>query len=380
MMSHEIRTPLNAVLGLASTLLHDGLTPEQQRIVGVIHESGDTLLRILNDILDFSRLDAGRLTLESVPFSPADLTRQVVDVHQPAADAKGVTLLLQDDRTLPPLLRGDAGRVRQVLHNLISNAVKFTDQGGIVVRTRCLAHGIASATLEWNVTDTGIGISLENQAKLFDAFMQADDSITRRFGGSGLGLAISRQLAERMGGSISVESSEGQGSSFTVQLTLPLAEADLPKPVAAVSPADALSARLAAMGRPAQILLAEDNRTNQFLIQQILKDFAIQLDIAVDGNEAVKAAEAKAYDLICMDVRMPIMDGLEATRHIRAVAGPCQAIPILAMTANAFREDQQACAAAGMTDFVPKPISRQALIEAIWRALPAEATVVPPTS
>ena len=369
MMSHEIRTPMNAVLGLASSLLDDPLTPDQREAVVAIRDSGDTLLRILNDILDFSKLDAGRMTFETAPFSPVGLAHDALSVYSPYALAKGLAIRLDADPLAPPALLGDAGRIRQVLHNLVANAVKFTDAGEVVIAVRGIDRTAMAATVEWTVSDTGIGIAPGKLATLFDAFVQADNSITRRFGGSGLGLAISRQIVDRMGGTIEVQSVQGQGSEFRFCLTLPLAQETAPQ----ADPAQAsavLTARLAALGRPMRVLVAEDNPTNQFVVRRLLKGFAIPVDLANDGVEAVQAAAATTYDMICMDMRMPEMDGLEATRVIRRGTGPSRLAPIVAMTANAFPEDMAACRAAGMSDFVAKPVSKERLVEAILRALP----------
>lgn len=368
MMSHEIRTPMNAVLGLASSLLDESLTADQRVAVTAIRDSGDTLLRILNDILDFSKLDAGRMTFEAVPFSPAALAHDALSIYSPYAAAKGLTAHLDEDADLPAALLGDAGRIRQVLHNLVGNAVKFTDAGAVTIRVRCLRREAATAMIEWTVQDSGIGIPAEKLATLFDAFVQADDSITRRFGGSGLGLAISKQLVTRMGGTIEVESVLGQGSRFRFCLTLPLA-GEIAAPSDPQQSAGALRARLAALGRPIRVLLAEDNPTNQFVITRLLKGFAAQIDLAADGAQAVQAASQAAYDMICMDMRMPEMDGLEATRMIRRRDGPSRQAPIVAMTANVFPEDIAACRAAGMNDFVAKPITKDKLVEAMLRAL-----------
>ena len=399
MMSHEIRTPMNAVLGLTATLLEERLTAEQRGVVRAIHTSGDSLLRILNDILDFSRLDAGRMTFEYGAFSPATLTQQTLSVHGPVAVEKGVFLEVMQDSDMPARVVGDAGRIGQVLHNLVSNAIKFTRTGGVTVHARRVATesddirpGAAEAgqmgggmgggqtggdagragservTIEWTVTDTGIGIAPEKLGSLFDAFVQADTSITRRFGGSGLGLAISRQLVDRMGGTIGVTSIPGVGSTFKVRLTLRLAadrEAARPEPPAD----DSLARHLASRDRPLRLLLAEDNAINKLVFSRMLAGLPILVDIADNGNEAVRAAERTRYDLICMDMSMPEMDGLEATRAIRRGHGPCRAAPIVAMTANAFPEDVTACLNAGMNDFVSKPIGKPTLLNAILRAL-----------
>ena len=370
MMSHEIRTPMNAVLGLTSTLLSEELSPDQRQVVRTIHSSGDSLLRILNDILDFSRLDAGRMTFEYIPFSPSTLTQENLSVHGPVAMEKGIRLKVRQSPDLPARLIGDAGRIGQVLHNLVSNAIKFTRAGCVSVNARLVGVENGKATVEWTVTDTGIGIAPEKLNKLFDAFVQADDSITRRFGGSGLGLAICKQLIDQMGGKIEAESTPNKGSTFRVRLTLevaPAGEAEDAQPGF-----DAVFARrLEELGRPLSLLLAEDNAVNKFVFSRLLKGMPVEIDIADNGIQAVRSAEQKVYDLICMDMSMPEMDGLEATREIRRNGGPCAQVPIVAMTANAFPEDVAACRTAGMTDFVSKPISRQTLITAILRAMPS---------
>ena len=295
------------------------------------------------------------------------------EVHRPGATIKNVALEWIADKRLPPRLTGDAGRIRQILHNLLSNAVKFTEAGAIVVRARCVDLSSDAAMVEWTVSDSGIGIAPAKLDRLFDSFTQADDSITRRFGGSGLGLAISRQLVDLMNGELTVESVEREGSTFTLRLRLPIAEpASAPAAATGGGTAD-FTGRVRQLGRPVRALLVEDNRTNQFLIEQMLKDHPIELTIAWNGAEAVEAAARDRFDLVFMDMRMPVMDGLEATQAIRAGTGLCRDVPIIAMTANAYQEDQDACMAAGMTDFIAKPISRQALLDAIVKALPKRA-------
>jgi signal transduction histidine kinase/ActR/RegA family two-component response regulator/NO-binding membrane sensor protein with MHYT domain len=376
MMSHEIRTPMNAVLGLAGALLDEELSLDQRNVVTAIRDSGDSLMRILNDILDFSKLDAGRLTLEPVAFSPETLTLGALSVFQPRAVGKGLRIRVEADPALPPLLEGDAGRIRQVLHNLVSNAVKFTDSGEITIRARCAAAEADTATIEWTVSDTGIGIAPEHLGCLFDEFMQADNSITRRFGGSGLGLAISKRIVEQMGGSISVDSTPGAGSTFRFRLGLKRAEVrEAPRQDPRAAEAK-LRQILAGLGRKLRLLLAEDDLTNQFVVVRLLRDLDIQVDVVSDGVEAVRAAARQVYDVICMDMRMPEMDGLQATRAIRAKGGPSQRVPIIAMTANAFAEDMQACRDAGMNDFIAKPVSKQMFIEAILRAVVSEDALV----
>jgi PAS domain S-box-containing protein len=369
MMSHEIRTPMNAVLGLTTVLLGDGLSSSQQQMVSVIRESGEALLRILDDILDYSKLDAGRLTFEAIPFSPATLTHEAVSVHGPAAMAKGLSISAAVDPNIPETLMGDAGRIRQVLMNLVSNAVKFTDAGAVVIQARSADNEDGTVSVTWDVRDTGIGISEEKLSRLFEEFVQADDSITRRFGGTGLGLAISRRIVEQMGGEIHAESEPGLGSTFRFRLAL--ARAACPA-VAAEPPhahAVALRAVLRQLGRPARLLVAEDNPTNQFVLEQLLRSFDVTVDVVGDGEAAVAAASARPYDAACMDMRMPKMDGLEATRAIHRLDGAAATMPIIALTANAFPSDVKACLDAGMAHFVAKPISRDLLCQALVSAL-----------
>ncbi len=376
-MSHEIRTPMNAVLGLATSLLDGTLTEEQRHAVMTIHDSGDSLLRILNDILDYSKLEAGKLEFENVVFAPATLAEAARSILGPRAAAKRITFVVNTAGDVPEAVLGDVGRLRQVVLNLVSNAVKFTDAGTVTIETTLLARESGMATLRWRISDTGIGIAADKLSELFVEFVQADGSINRRFGGSGLGLAISKRIVEQMGGAIAVESTVGVGSAFSFQVKLPLA-------VAAVShartlgpdAAERLRGFIAGLGRSLRVLVAEDNPTNQFVLRQMLKGFDIRLDMAADGAEAVTAAERDVHDAICMDMQMPEVDGLTATRIIRAHGGRLATVPIIALTGNAFDEDERACADAGMDAFIAKPINKNLLLSTLLRL--CEAHIVEP--
>jgi CheY-like chemotaxis protein/HPt (histidine-containing phosphotransfer) domain-containing protein/anti-sigma regulatory factor (Ser/Thr protein kinase) len=363
-------------LGLTSTLLETKLDAEQRSSILAIHDAGDNLLDILNGILDFSKLEAGQLVLEQIAFSPEALVHSALSIIGPRASAKGLAIRSVNDAGLPQALEGDAGHIRQVLINLVSNAVKFTAGGEVVVSTRCLARDGKLATIEWAVSDTGIGIAPEHIGALFANFVQADNSISRRFGGSGLGLSICKRLVEQMGGEIKVISAPGQGSTFRFSLTLPVAEhIALPENDDQAVYA-ALKTRIAALGRPLRILIVDDNSTNRLVAAKMLKDFEVQSNMACDGAEAVTAASNFNYDVILMDVRMPEMDGLEATRAIRSRGGQLKTVPIIAFTANAFAEDVKACHEVGMNDFVVKPVRKKVMVEAILRVLVSRVPAV----
>jgi signal transduction histidine kinase/ligand-binding sensor domain-containing protein/ActR/RegA family two-component response regulator len=361
-MSHEIRTPMNGVLGMTDAALALSHSAEQRELLTVAKSSADSLLGIINDILDFSKIEAGKLTLVSVPFQLRELIASTTKALSLSGKNPRVTLELEHEASLHDDYLGDPERLRQILVNLVGNALKFTEKGRVVTRVRELARDEKFSTLSIEVEDTGIGIAPEKQSLIFDSFQQADLSTTRRYGGTGLGLSISKMLAELHGGQIGVKSELGKGSifHFTVRLLRAAPAEKVSSPVNGSAP----------RGPVLQVLLAEDNIVNQKVAVRLLERRGHEVVVANNGREALSAAHAKSFDVILMDLHMPEMDGLEATRAIRSAPElRAKRTPIIAVTAGALPEDQERCIQAGMDGYVTKPIRAEALLAAIDEAL-----------
>ncbi|MGG2397044.1 ATP-binding protein [Pseudomonas sp. SH1-B] len=365
MMSHELRTPMNGVLGMLQLLETTSLNDEQSEYAALATESTEHLLKVINDILDFSRIERGALELEAIPFSLLELLQGSIQVFQHSAQQRGLQLILEAQPGLQQLeVSGDPTRIRQILVNLIGNALKFTEEGQIRVETRWQPLDDQVLWFTCAVHDSGIGISAERLEHMFDAFQQADTSISRRYGGTGLGLPIARTLAERMGGTLRADSQLGTGSVFTLEIPLPFRTCDDKAQSGDNTPATHDG------GDGQAVLLVEDNPVNQTVIEAMLRSLGYQVSLVGDGQQAVHSCAQNEYAAILMDCRLPLMDGYEATRQIRQLPQG-QNTPIIALTANALQGDREACLAVGMNDYLAKPFKRADLQRILQRWLPA---------
>lgn len=362
-MSHELRTPLNGILGLSDVLVAEKLTEGQGRKVGLIHDCGENLLSLLNDILDISKIEADGITLEKLDVDLHDLLQKTFAFWKPAADKKNIKFVFQKQKGLPSHIVTDPTRVRQCLNNLINNALKFTPENGRLVVTATGKETEGGYALAISVKDTGIGLSQENIGKLFNPFVQADEGTTRKFGGSGLGLAITRKLCRLMGGNVAVQSVLGKGSIFRMSIMTAIADVQTIEPIsceAAPVSSDGF------MGR--RCLVVEDNEVNLEVLLLLLEPYQLDIVVTRNGREAIDVLQTQFIDFVLMDLQMPVLGGLEATKLIRSSNAHYANVPIIAMTANAMTGDRRKCLSVGMDGYVSKPLARATLAEAILEA------------
>ncbi len=356
-MSHEIRTPMNAVIGFTNVVLKTELSEKQKEYINAIKVSGDSLILLINDILDIAKVDAGKMTFEQIPFELSTSIAATLHLFEPKIQEKNLELIKNYDAAIPEILLGDSLRLRQIILNLLSNAVKFTDEGKITVSVRMLKEGADSIAIEFSVTDTGIGVPENKLGHIFDDFQQAADETSRLYGGTGLGLSIVKQFVELQGGTLIVNSKPGIGSTFGFVLNFKKAIVETTA-MAEITATDH-SVELAERIENIKVLVAEDILLNQLLVKIILKDFGFDVDIADNGKMAIEKLQENKYDIILMDLLMPELNGFEATQHIRSKMN--SQIPIIALTADLTTVDVEKCKAVGMNDYISKPVDEKLL-------------------